>query len=139
MAPGVRAAAATPNLEIAYREESTPGSAITNLAAAKLEAHKAHRITMTPLHATGSNQPGNDEGSCVSIAESMPSRAILSILTGGVIRDSVIFIFSSVAEALNTTPALVALKGRLDEKALDPDIKRQKATNFWNGTLILEQ
>jgi len=61
------------------------------------------------------------------------------MLTGGVIRDSDIFIFSSVAEALNTTPALVALKGRLDEKPLDPDIKRQKATNFWNGTLILEQ
>jgi hypothetical protein len=57
MAPGAKAAAATPNRASAYKLESTPGSAMTSFAAAKLLAHKAHRIKMTPLHARGSSQP----------------------------------------------------------------------------------
>mmetsp|Transcript_25642 Transcript_25642/g.36166 ORF Transcript_25642/g.36166 Transcript_25642/m.36166 type:complete len:347 (-) Transcript_25642:355-1395(-) len=47
-APGSKANAATLNLDSAYKEESTPGSAMTNLAAAKLDAHKAHSTTTTP-------------------------------------------------------------------------------------------
>ena len=53
-APGNKARAATLNLARAYRDESTPGSAITSLATAKFEAHKAHKIRMTPRQARGS-------------------------------------------------------------------------------------
>jgi len=62
IAKGAKDKAATPNRLRAYREESTPGSAITSFAAAKLEAHKAHSTTTTALQAMGSTQSGLDDG-----------------------------------------------------------------------------
>jgi len=49
MAPGNSARAARLKRDTAYNDESTPGSAMTSLAAAKLLAHSAQRTTTTPL------------------------------------------------------------------------------------------
>mmetsp|Transcript_52221 Transcript_52221/g.156741 ORF Transcript_52221/g.156741 Transcript_52221/m.156741 type:complete len:215 (-) Transcript_52221:276-920(-) len=53
-APGARARKATEKRVTAYSDESIPGSAMMSLAAAKLDAHNAHRIATTPFHANDS-------------------------------------------------------------------------------------
>ena len=68
-APGASAMAAVEKRLTAYKEESTPGSAITNLAAAKLEAQRTHSTMMIPRYAKGSTQVGRENADdCASPA-----------------------------------------------------------------------
>mmetsp|Transcript_6878 Transcript_6878/g.12003 ORF Transcript_6878/g.12003 Transcript_6878/m.12003 type:complete len:207 (+) Transcript_6878:736-1356(+) len=76
-ANGASAAAETPKRLSAYKEESTPGSAMTNLAAAKLDAHKAHRMIMTDLQAADSNHPETSDASCDDSSDSTSDTSLL--------------------------------------------------------------
>ena len=73
MLPGSKARAARLKRETAYSDESTPGSPMTSLAAAKLLAQRAQRTTTTPRH----RRPEREDCSASSPATILPDSSVI--------------------------------------------------------------